>query len=248
MLSFLEFQIFEYPRQIVFDYMHLVCLNHGPCLIKLWCTRMSKSIIQSIDECLNQLCLPHNLKVNYIESILNAGQWKARNNRVFILNVGVPIMIRHLPVLWSSHFLIYSMAIKILHAPESAEEINLAEQMITFYCQTAPLVHGQSIELFSLHAHIHLPTQVRRHGGLAHMSTFAFESCIRFVEKKAHGSKQLASQIAYWIEFQSIINSEPVEIPQPSTVNVSYFFLSFLRPCLHTTTGNSKVRSSTCSF
>jgi hypothetical protein len=116
------------------------------------------------------------------------------------------------------------MAIKLLHAPDSVEEINFAEHLMNYYCQTAPLIYGPSIELFSLHAHIHLAKQVKRHGGLAHTSAFAFESCIRFIQKKAHGSKHLASQIAYWIELQSIMKSERFKIPQPTVVNVSQLF------------------------
>ncbi|CAF4713046.1 unnamed protein product, partial [Rotaria magnacalcarata] len=34
---------------------------------------------------------------------------------------------------------------------------------MNYYCKTAPLVHGPSIELYSLHAHIHLAQQVKRH-------------------------------------------------------------------------------------
>jgi hypothetical protein len=204
--------------------MHLICINHVPSLIKRWCLEMPKSSIHSIDKCLDQLYLPHNLKVAFMESIINVGQWKARTCRVFVLNVGVPAIIRHLPTLLASHFLIYSMAIKILHAPESVEELDFAEQLMNYYCETAPLIHGPSIELFSLHAHIHLAKQVRRHGGLAHTSAFAFESCIRFVQKKAHGSKHLASQIAYWIEIQSMMKLEQLQIPQPMVVNVSRLF------------------------
>ena len=164
--------------------MHLVCINHVSCLIKRWFTHIDKPATRVIDGCLDQLRLPHNLKVAYIESVANAGQWKARSHRVFVLNVGVPAVLPHLLVLMASHFLIYSMAIIVLHAPQSDEEIDLAEEIINYYCRTAPLVYGPSIELFSLYAHIHLAKQVRRHGGLAHSSAFAFESCIRFVEKK----------------------------------------------------------------
>ncbi|CAF4911586.1 unnamed protein product, partial [Rotaria socialis] len=73
------------------------------------------------------------------------------------------------------------MAVKMLHAPESIEEINLAEDLMNYYCKTAGLIHDCSIEIYSLHAHIHLAQQVRKHGGLAHTSAFGFESCIRFI-------------------------------------------------------------------
>ncbi|CAF1396987.1 unnamed protein product [Didymodactylos carnosus] len=64
----------------------------------------------------------------------------------------------HLPPLYASHFVIYSLAIKLLHAPATDDEIDFAIQLIHYYCKTAPLVYDPSIELFSLHAHLHLPT------------------------------------------------------------------------------------------
>ena len=224
------FQIFEYPRQIVFDYMHLVCINHLPALIKRWCTQMDRPKINTIDQELGQLHLPHNLKAYYHESLSNSGQWKARANRIFVLNIGVPLVIRHLPILLASHFLLYSIAMKILHAPESDDEVDLAEQIMNYYCRTASLVYDPSIELFSLHAHLHLANQVRRHGGMAHTSAFGFESCIRFIEAKAYGSKHLARQIAYWIDLRTMMDKECVKIPIPTAVNVSsfHFFLSIL--------------------
>ena len=191
-------------------------------------TSFNQTLVHTNRSCCNQLHLPHNLKVYYHESLSNSGQWKARANRIFVLNIGVPVIIRYLPVLLASHFLLYSMAVKILHAPESNDEIDLAEQIMNYYCQTAPLVHDPSIELFSLHAHLHLAHQVRRHGGLAHTSAFGFESCIRFIETKAYGSKHLASQIAYWIDLRSMMDTETVKILPPTAVNVSSFnfFLS----------------------
>ncbi|CAM4839707.1 unnamed protein product [Rotaria magnacalcarata] len=71
-------QIFEYPCQIVFDYMHLVCLGHVPSLIKRWCQNVDKSVVNSVDASLNQLRLPHNLNIPFLDSVSNAGQWKAK--------------------------------------------------------------------------------------------------------------------------------------------------------------------------
>lgn len=201
--------------------MHLVCINHLPTIIRHWCTRINQTSIKSIDGHLARLKLPHNLRVFYYESIGNSTQWKARAHRVFVLNVGVPIVIKHLPSLILSHFFIYSMTIKILHAPKSNDEINLAGKMMEHYCRTANSVYGASIELFSLHAHLHLTEQGRRHGGLVHCSAFAFESCLRSIERKAHGSKNLASQIAYWIDLQLLNDVNVYVIPQPKVFNVS---------------------------
>ncbi|CAF2918961.1 unnamed protein product, partial [Rotaria sp. Silwood2] len=218
-------QVFEYPRQIVFDYMHLICLGHLPSVIKRWCQNIDESTIRSIDASLSQLRLPHNLNVPFLDSMVNVGHWKAKNGRLFVLNVGVPIVTLHLPRLLASHFLLYSMAVKILHAPESIDEINLGEQIMNYYCKTAPLVHDPSVELFSLHAHIHLAQQVRRHGGLGHTSAFAFESCIRFIERKAHGSKHLGAQISYWIDLQTMMQNELVKAPTLAINNVNILIL-----------------------
>jgi hypothetical protein len=205
--------------------MHLVCLGHVPSVIKRWCQTVDKSAIRLIDASLDQLRLPHNLNVPFLESVVNVGQWKAKNGRLFVLNVGVPIVTLHLPRLWASHFLLYSLAVKILHAPESINEINLAEEVMNYYCKTAPLIYSSSIELFSLHAHIHLAQQVRRHGGLGHTSAFAFESCIRFIQKKAHGSKHLGAQISYWIDLQTMTETQQVKTPTITVFNVNTLLL-----------------------
>ena len=95
---------------------------------------------------------------------------------------------------------------------------------MNYYCKTAGLIHDSSIEIYSLHAHIHLAQQVRKHGGLAHTSAFGFESCIRFISKKAHGSKHLGTQIAYWTDLQKVTNTHLVNPPTITITNVSLIF------------------------
>lgn len=195
-------EIFEYPSQIIYDFMHLGCLGHIPTLINRWCSLMPKEAIVGVDEKLKSLRFPHDLNVIFLESIKMVSQWKAKNCRLFVLNIGVPLMAFFLPKLIFSHFVVYAMAIKILHAPENRQEINFGESLMEYYCRTAPGVYDPSIQIMSLHAHLHLADQVRQHGGLAHTSAFAFESAIRSIQRKAHGSVHLASQIAYWINMQ----------------------------------------------
>lgn len=75
--------------------------------------------------------------------------------------------IASLPVLNASHWTIYCLFVKLLHSPNSPEDINFAEKLINYYCRTIPYVYDGSLELLSLHAHLHLPAQVRLHGGLS---------------------------------------------------------------------------------
>ncbi|CAF4020967.1 unnamed protein product [Rotaria magnacalcarata] len=196
--------------------------GHIPYLINRWCSLIDKKTILAIDKKLQQLRIPHNMKVVFLESITMVSQWKAKNSRLFVLHVGVPIMLNHLPNLLFSHFVIYSLAIKLLYSPETKEEVLFAERLIEYYCQTAPLVHDPSIEIFSLHAHLHLSYQVRLHGGLAHMSAFAFESLIRYIKNKAHGSCNLASQIAYWVSIQHAVKSNKVNLREDCLMNFRF--------------------------
>lgn len=152
--------LFSFPDQVILDYMHMCCLGHVPALVRRWLKLIPKSSIDSIDEYLSKIRLPHNINVVFLDSIASCDQWKAKHSRLFILNVGVPIVKHLLPKLQASHFVIYSMAIKLLHSPLTLDEIDIADRLIRFYCKTASSVYDQSIEIFSLHAHLHLPDQV----------------------------------------------------------------------------------------
>lgn len=153
-------KVFKYPDQILLDYMHMCCLGHFSTLAKRWRKQVGKSAIQSIDDVLTRLQLPHHVNVAFLDFLSLADQWKAKTGRLFILNVGVAIITSYLPKILASHFVIYAMAIKILHAPLSSNEIDFADRLILYYCETANFVHGASIEIFSLHAHLHLAEQV----------------------------------------------------------------------------------------
>ena len=140
--------------------------------------------------------------------------------RLFVLHIGVPLLIDHLPRLNLSHFAIYSLAVRYLHAPQSEEEIGFAERLLHLYCPSAPTGFNASIELLTLHVHLHLPEQVRLHGGLAFHSAFAFESAIRHTKKKAHGTRRLASQISYWTDLEAIVRSSSYPIHESRLIDL----------------------------
>ncbi|CAF4441990.1 unnamed protein product [Rotaria sp. Silwood2] len=213
-------KIISYPQQVVLDYMHLVCLGHVKTLIKRWCQLISKADITRMDSMLSMARFPHNIHVTYNESILAIDSWKAKHCRLLVLNLGILC----LPTLNASHWTIYCLFVKLLHAPQSPEDIDFAEKLINYYCRTIADVYDESLELFSLHAHLHLPGQVRLHGGLSTSSAFTFESCIRYLKSKVHGTKHLASQIAYWYDIETIVKTTVFEVKVPCGVNEINFF------------------------
>ncbi|CAM4879652.1 unnamed protein product [Rotaria socialis] len=211
-------KLFHYPVDIIYDYMHLVCLHRVPALIKRFTEVLSKDAIAEVDSMLSSIRLQHDCHVKFNYSIQSIHDWKAKHTRLFILNVGLPIMIQYLPTLYSSHFSIYCMFVKILHCPKTLEEIKLADKLIHYYCQTSSTVYDPKIELYSLHAHLHLPAQVLNHGGLAFTSSFCFESMIHYIKNKAFGTKNLGSQIMYWLELDAAISTKQFELQLPSLI------------------------------
>lgn len=212
-------RIFEYPKQIILDYMHLCCLGHMSTLINRWLSILDKKSITHINTKLFSQRFPHNISVKFNYPLNLAGDWKAKHFRIFVLSIGVALMLNHLPPIIMSHFALYSMFIKLLHCPNSMDEIQLADEIIHYYCKSAKHIYGESIELFSLHAHLHLPQQVLRHGGLSFTSAFCFESSIRYLKKKAHGTRDLATQIGDWIDIERTMNQQPFQIEKPLGVN-----------------------------
>ncbi|CAF4806087.1 unnamed protein product [Rotaria sp. Silwood1] len=209
-------KILTYPDQIICDYMHLVCLGHMTTLINRWLPLLHRSNVIEIDTILEALRLPHNINVIFNHSISNVCEWHAKHSRLFVLNIGLPCITLHLPKINTSHFAVYCLAIRFLHCPKSHDEINLAESLIDYYCRAAPQVFDDSIELLSLHAHLHLGEQVKRHGGLGFSSAFCFESCIRHLKKMVHGTKNLASQVAYWCDLRTIVPRPEFRLQKPT--------------------------------
>ncbi|CAF0954091.1 unnamed protein product [Adineta steineri] len=211
--------IMTYPVCILYDYMHLVCINHFGMLAKRWNLFLTLNDRLLIDNRLSKQRLPHNMNIRFDFSIRQAFHWKAKHGRMFILYIGLPILIDILPAPKLFHFAVYALAIKLLHKPENDSEIDLAEKLLNFYCQSSSLIYDATIELYSLHAHRHLAEQVRYHGGLSYTSAFAFESCIRYTKKKAHGTRNLASQISFWTDMNTMISQSQSTIDKQHGVD-----------------------------
>ncbi|CAF3341334.1 unnamed protein product [Rotaria sp. Silwood2] len=72
-------KIFHYPVDIIYDYMHLVCLNHVPTLIKRFIEIISKDTVAEIDSILKHIKIPHDVNVKFIFSIQSIQDWKAKH-------------------------------------------------------------------------------------------------------------------------------------------------------------------------
>ena len=141
--------------------MHLVCINHVPTLLRRFTDILSKDVVAQIDFVLKSIRLPYDVNVKSIYSIEFIQDWKAKNVRLFILHFELPILVQYLPIQYSSDFAVYCAFATILHCPKRAEEIELADELIHYYCQTLSIVYDPKTKLYFLHAHLHFSAQVR---------------------------------------------------------------------------------------
>ncbi|CAF4698740.1 unnamed protein product [Rotaria socialis] len=158
--------------------------NNLKVLVKNGRVLLNNSDVSLIGEQLSKQRIPHNMNIRVDLSLRKANQWKATHGRQFVLYTGLAILINILSKSHLFHFAVYVVAIKLLHAPENGEEINLVEKLLKFYWESSPLIYASAVELYSLHSHLHLADQVRHHDGLSYSSAYAFESCIRYTKRK----------------------------------------------------------------
>jgi hypothetical protein len=71
--------IFQFPDQIIYDYMHLICINHLQALIKRWKPILGESDLRSIGKRLMSQRVPHNVHVVYNFDMKNSHEWKAKH-------------------------------------------------------------------------------------------------------------------------------------------------------------------------
>ena len=188
-------------------------------LIQRWLPMLNTQALTDIDCKIFSQRFPHSMSAKFNYSLNSSGDWKAKHFRVFLSSIGLPYVLKHLPPVVVSHFALYAMFVKLLHCPKSNEEIKLADKIIHLYCRTASLIYGETIELFSLHAHLYLPKQVLTHGGLCFTSAFYFESFISHLKKKAHGTCNLATQIADSINTSVVVAQPTFKVLPPNSMN-----------------------------
>ena len=70
-------KILTYPDQIVYDYIHLVCLGHMVTLVKRWLPLLQQSNLTELDTVLMNLRLPHNISIAFNHSISDVSEWHA---------------------------------------------------------------------------------------------------------------------------------------------------------------------------
>jgi hypothetical protein len=172
-------KVINLPYQMPFDYMHLFCAGHGKWILRQYLDKDADcSILESIErveDILSNTKIPHifNRKA---KNILNSSKWKCSQIKLFFFYLSIPTLIN---ILDNDYFILlagYVCAMRILYEPiYNTVDIDIADTLLNEYYELLNDYFGEWAYDYTIHAHLHLPDQVRLHGPLHCHSQFCFE-------------------------------------------------------------------------
>ena len=163
--------------------MHLVLQGHCKWLLKQYFSEnvskktsyhLGNSIVL-INKILSKTKLPHNFN-RKIHNISDNKQWKSTQYKTFLFYIMIPTLMHILPDSYFYLLASYILAIRLLYEPvKNSEDIGLADLLLKKYFLELKKYYGDFAYDYTIHAHLHLPEQVRKHGPLHSHSQFVFE-------------------------------------------------------------------------
>jgi hypothetical protein len=212
-------KVMRIPEQIPYDYMHLVLQGHTKFILNLNNLFFNKNIFEDqksvgekllyVNKILESIKMPHyiNRKATNIEI---CSKWKSSEVKNFFQSL--PIFIKIFPSWFFYRFASYVIALRIMYEPiKSNNDLNTAEVMMYKYVKSLEDTYDEYAYSFTVHAHLHLASQVRSHGPLQCHSQFCFEGALFNLKNLLHGTKgfiiQISSQIFLYKQLPSLINN-----------------------------------------
>ena len=184
------------------DYMHLVCLGVMRKLVALWLQgplscRLPGHTVTKISDRLGDLheTVPQDFG-RRPRSLCEFRMWKAVEFRQLLLYTGPVVFDGSLPKKCFHHFLLLSVAMRLLLAMKpTTEEIHYAERLLRMFVAEFPTLYGEENLVYNVHSLIHLPDDVRKHGCLDGVSAFIFENYLKDLKKMVRKPHQVVPQI-----------------------------------------------------
>ena len=169
--------------------MHLVLQGQCKWILKQYLFKSTKpryhigNHVSKINNILARTKLPHNFN----RKIHNMGikQWKSSQYKTFLFYLMIPTFMPYLPASFFYPLVGYVIAIRLLYEPiKNLSDIELADSLIKKYFESLKTLFGDYAYDYTIHAHLHLPEQVKKHGPLHGHSQFVFEvSFLLFIQK-----------------------------------------------------------------
>jgi hypothetical protein len=185
----------EFPNNIIIDYMHLSLQGAFKAICNMFFNSENHSLgfylgrrIIIIDKKLLSIRLPIEI-ARSTRSINERVHYKANEWRTILFYLSVPLFKGILPESYFKNLIKYVIFIRLLcQEAITKEEIDDSQKLIISFCKEFQKLYGESYMSFNLHAHLHLPDQVRNYGPLNKTSCFPFENMFFISQDNFHGN------------------------------------------------------------
>lgn len=145
-------------------------------------------------------------------------------NIAFYLLVG--LFRNFLSKIYYENLVIYAIFIRILCDTNlTKNDIEFADELIHKFVSDYERLYGPCAMTYNLHAHLHLPLQVYRHGPLNKISSFGFENMFKICHTLSHGTRGLVDQIGFNLLLNKNIESKIFEKFGKKCSDLSKFLL-----------------------
>jgi hypothetical protein len=209
------FMAIDFPlvSGVPLDYMHLVCLGVVRKLLRCWVKgpipfKISVSQKQIVSDWLISLRIkcPKDF-CREPRSLKELDMWKATEFRTFLLYTGPVVLKEVLTPDKYKHFLLLSVAIRILVSDKAQEKSwnDFSAKLLSNFVSKVPKLYSKELLTYNLHSLIHLSKDALMHGPLDAFSAFPFENNMQVLKRSLRGNfKPLEQCIGRIIERDSV--------------------------------------------
>lgn len=186
---------------MVLDYMHVVCLGVMRMLLRCWKNNRKQSYSISpknlklldakIISVKNQTPREFQRKPRSLQELDN---WKATEYRTFLLYTGPVVLKTILDSNRYDHFLLLSIAMRILMNHDSAN-YGLAHNLLNEFVAQMEHLYSQLHLGFNVHCLLHLVDDVKEFGSIDVINAFKYENYLQQIKKMVKKRNQSAVQI-----------------------------------------------------
>lgn len=190
------------------DYMHLVCLGVVRRLLLYWKgpvgpynVRLSSRVLASLSEKLLNVAsyMPAEF-TRRPRTVAEVKRWKATEFRQFLLYVGPCILNDILEKAVYNHFMLLSVAIRILASPHlPLDHAKYANELLVLFVNEGAKIYGKEFLVYNVHSLVHLTNDVINLGPLEDFSAFKYENVLgmikRLVRKPQYPMQQVVRRL-----------------------------------------------------
>lgn len=221
--------ILNLPTCAVFDAMHLIHLGIARKLLHMVVNKKLVNV-QNLSKFVSYIKVPHYFRRRPKNLDKELSLWKAQEHKVFLLYFSPFCLYKSLsgPVTDAENqiCLIYLCLASFIYSLSSesvtCETLNTCKDVILIFQSLMARTFGEGVKIASLHALIHLPSQVENFGHLPATSAYAFENVNRFLKRSVTGKIKQGHQIGErFLRMQCAVNDSEL-LPSIRTVGAEH--------------------------